>query len=735
VRALMLRIDALVRRRRLVVLVAWLAVVAAAVPLALRQSDHLSGGGYRVPGSQSDRVESDLGRQFDAAERATLAAVVMHARGASAADVRGAVGEVALAARAAPHVALTPRAQRDAVAALARDGARPLVVPLAVDVGESGAIDVATDLRDRLHLGDRSDAPVALHLVGQGALWAGLQDLTKKDLATAESAGFPIVALILVAVFGSLAAAALPLALRFVSVLVTGALIYLLSTAMEMSVFVTNMASMIGIGVAVDYSLFVLARYRAEVRAGRPPEEARAVALSTSGVAVAFSGLTVIVSLAGLWMIDATAIRSMALGAILVVAVSVVAAATLLPALISLLGHRAYARGRLFTVLGLVRRSWAPRRPGSTRPGAPVRLAFWTRWANAVMRRPAAALAAGTVVLTLLALPAIGLTTRDAALRQLPAGNEARAGVEAARAITGPGAATPVDVVAPRGDAPAVVRVLRADPEVARVAPPVVSKDGASVLVRAIPRHDGESPRAKAIVERVRAELPHGAHVGGSSAGLVDFKHLVDHSMWKIAAFVLGLSYVVLLLLLRSAILPLKAVAMNLLSVGAAYGVLALVFGEVETFTPPLVLAVVFGLSMDYEVFLLSNIRERWRATGPDDVAGRGTGADAWRRAPGRAQTGDTRRAVGEGLAASARTITSAALIMTAVFTVFALTGLPSIQQLGLGCAVAIALDATIVRLVLVPAAMELLGRFNWWLPGPLARLLPGGGLEEAAPA
>jgi RND superfamily putative drug exporter len=710
----MLRIDGVVRRRRLLVLLVWLAVVVAAVPFVLRQSDHLSGGGYRVPGSQSARVESEVDRQFDAAERATLAAVIVPAPGATEADMRGAIDEVARAADAVPHVALTARTERASHAQLARDGVRPLVVPLAVDVGESGAIDVATHLRDRLRLGDRSDTPAALHLVGQGALWAGLQDLTKQDLATAESAGFPIVALILVAVFGSLAAAALPLALGFVSVLVTGALIYLLSTAMEMSVFVTNMASMIGIGVAVDYSLFVLARYRSEVRAGRTPEEARAVALSTSGVAVAFSGLTVIVSLAGLWMIDANAIRSMALGAILVVAVSVVAASTLLPALISLLGRRAYLRGRVFLTLDLVRRSWAPRRPGSTRPGAPVRPGFWTRWANAVMRRPAVALAAGTIVLSLLAVPAVGLTTHDGALRQFPAANETRVGVEAAQATTGPGAATPVIVVAPRGEAAAVQRVLRADREVARVEPPVASRDGTSVLVRAIPRHDGESPAATALVRRVRrvrAELPDGARVGGSSAGLVDFKHLVDHSMWKIAAFVLGLSYVVLFFLLRSVILPLKAVAMNLLSVGAAYGVLALVFGKVETFTPPLVLAVVFGLSMDYEVFLLSNIRERWRASG------------------------DTRRAVGEGLAASARTITSAALIMTAVFTVFVLTGLPSIQQLGVGCAVAIALDATIVRLILVPAAMELLGRWNWWLPGPLAKLLPDGGVEEPAPA
>ncbi len=178
--------------------------------------------------------------------------------------------------------------------------------------------------------------------------------------------------------------------------------------------------------------------------------------------------------------------------------------------------------------------------------------------------------------------------------------------------------------------------------------------------------------------------------------------------MWKIVLFVLALSFVALLVLLRSIVLPLKAVLMNLLSVGAAFGVLKLAFGSVDTITPPLILAVVFGLSMDYEVFLLSRIRERFDATG------------------------DTKRAVAEGLASSARTITSAALIMVAVFLVFVGTGVPSIKQLGLGNAVAIAVDATIVRLVLVPAAMELLGRWNWWLPRPLARILPRMGLEEA---
>jgi uncharacterized membrane protein YdfJ with MMPL/SSD domain len=712
VQALMLRLDALVRRRRRVVLAAWLVAVAVAVPFAMRQSDNLTGGGYEVPGSQSQRVEASIAHDFDVGSRATLAAVVVPERGASSSDVRAAIGEVDRAAAKTADVTLAPAAERAALTQLQRDGVRPLIVPLTVAVTESDAPDVATDLRDRLHLGDRSSEPVALHLVGQSALWAGLQDLSKEDLATAETAGFPIVALILVAVFGSLAAAALPLALGFFSVLITGALIYLLSTAMDMSVFVTNMASMIGIGVAVDYSLFVLARYRAEVHDGRTPDEARAVALSTSGVAVAFSGVTVIVSLAGLWMVDATALRSMALGAILVVAVSVVAAATLLPALISLLGHRAYTRGRVFTILGLVRRSRSPRRPGSTRPDAPEPPGFWARWAGAVMRRPVPAVAAGIVVLLLLATPAIWMSTRSGALYQFPKDNETRQGFEAAQAITGPGASNPVQVVAPRSQAGAVTATLRRDPEVARVRPPVASTDGSHVLVAAIPRHDGESKQTEALVHRLRDRLPADAQVGGTTAGLLDFNALVNGSMWKIALFVLGLSYVVLLLLLRSVVLPLKAVAMNLLSVGAAFGVLTAVYGELSTITPPLVLAVVFGLSMDYEVFLLSNIRERWR------------------------KTGDTRTAVAEGLTASAGTITSAALIMVAVFTVFVFTGVPSVAEIGLGCAVAIAVDATIVRLVLVPALMELLGRWNWWLPGPLQRVLsrqPGAPAPSAA--
>ena len=728
----MLRLDALIRRRRRLFLGAWALIVLAALPFAARQSDHLTGGGFDVPGSQSVAVQRAVERDFAHAQGTTLAAVLVPRANATEPELRAALARVGTVAARVDQVALAPTARAAALRQLAAGGPRTLVVPLATRVSDSDAIDVAIHLRTQLGIADQqAGAPVAFHLVGQGALWAGMQDLSKQDLAQAESIGFPIVLLILLAVFGSLVAALMPVALGFVAVIVTGALIYALSLVTGMSVFVTNMASMIGIGVAVDYSLFVLARYREEIAAGRAPDDARAIALATSGVAVAFSGMTVIVSLAGLFIVDTMSVRSMALGAILVVAVSVLAATTLLPALIGLAGRRAWEPGRVVQPLtarlarGVRRAARAlPRRSGDGAPAAAALAqgAFWARWTGAVMRRPVLAAAGSALVLLALALPALQLQMRNGALQQFPAGNETRVGFDAAAKVVGAGATSPVEVVAPRAALAQVQRSVARDPEIVRTLPPLTSRDGAQVLVRGIPRHDGESGPARALVQRLRAELPQGALVGGSPSFGKDFADRIAGSMPLIALFVLALSYVVLLLLLRSVVLPLKAVLMNLLSVGAAYGVLVAVFqlgwvdgflgfhsnGYVDALTPPLVLAIVFGLSMDYEVFLLSRIRERWAATG------------------------DSRTAVAEGLQASAKTITSAALIMSCVFAVFVLTGVPSIQQLGVGCAVAIALDATLVRLVLVPAAMELLGDWNWWLPRPLARVLPEVAVERA---
>ena len=716
--AFMLRLDGVLRRHRVAVLVVWIAALAVAVPFAAKQSDNLTGGGFGVPGSESKAIEDRLPADFPGHERTRLAAVLVPSRDATQADVRRALQRLDTTTAGVSGVDLAIGARRRAAAQGAQRPGRPVVVPLDARVTDREATDVARDLREGLGITGETSAvrqgPVEVHLAGQGALWAALQQVAKEDVESAERRGFPIVALVLLAVFGSLAAAALPLALGLAAVIVTGALIYGLSLATEMSVFVTNMASMVGIGVAVDYSLFVLARYREEVRSGRAPDEARAAALATSGLAVVFSGLTVIASLAGLFLVNTTALRSMAIGAIVVVAISVLAASTLLPVLIGVFGRRAWAPS------GIVG-SLLTRRRRRVRPTAET---FWGRWTAAVTRRPVVAVVASAAVLVALAVPALGLQNESGALRQLPEGHETRAGFAAASSVSSPGDGSPVKVVASAdrgtvrddGNAEALAGLRRAiarDPAVDTVARPVPSQDGRAALLLATLDTDGESPRATAAIDRLRGieARPLTVQVGGTPAMLSDFERLVSNSMWKIFLFVLGLSYVVLLVLLRSVVLPLKAVAMNLLSVGAAYGVLTLVFGEVDTMVPPLVLAVVFGLSMDYEVFLLSRIRERYMATG------------------------DTRRAVAEGLATSAQTITSAALIMVAVFLVFVFTGVPSVQQIGLGNAVAVAVDATLVRLVLVPAAMELLGKWNWWLPRPLERVLPEASLEELSTA
>ncbi len=725
--AAMDRLTALTERGRLAVIVIWVLLLAAAAPLAMKQTEHLTSGGFAVPGSDSRAVDRGLA-EFDRAQAHSLAVIVARRPGASDAGMRAAVDRIDRVAAELPHAELSPRA---AAVAKRRAARAPVVsVPLTVEATQDQASDLAVDLRDELGIGGGAQGGVELYTVGQEALWAGMQDLAKEDLEKAEVTGFPIVLLILLAVFGSLAAAALPLALGFASVTITGAVIFFLAQATEMSVFVTNVSSMIGIGVAVDYSLFLLARYREEVRGGVAPAAARRTAMRTSGIAVVFSGITVIVSLAGLFLVDSTTIRSMAMGAIVVVAVSILAAVTLLPALMRVLGTRAYTRGRTATVVGLVGRAlrWRRRRRGSTDP-ANRRAGFWQRWTDTVMRRPLAFATASAALMLVLAIPALSLETGDGALRQFPQGNETREGAELAARQAGPGASGPVQVLVDTTDRATLARLAahaRRDPEAAAVGRPERSRDGRAALITVAPRHDPESPEARAMVDRLRQLQVGGAdiRVGGATASVEDFKDLVSGSMWKIVLFVLAFSYLILLVLLRSVLLPLKAVLMNLLSVGAAYGVLVAVFqwgwldgffgfqslGYINTMTPPLLLAIVFGLSMDYEVFLLSRIRERYDATG------------------------DTRRSVAQGLAASAATISSAALIMVAVFAVFAGTGVPSVKEIGLGLAVAIALDATIVRLVLVPATMEVMGRWNWWLPRPLDRVLPHTSFEAPQP-
>jgi len=717
------RLAQFLGRRRRWVVAAWVLIVVLALPFASKQTEHLTGGGFDVPGSQSmkvsEAVQEDFGSQADG-----IAVVLKAAPGATGAERDAAVARVGKEVATLDDVVLPP-----ATAAQARrqlQGTDVVLVPLRSDLSSDELIDPAKTLREDLGPGDAAGG-VTPYLVGQPTIWAGMQEISKEDLAKAESSGFPIVALILLVVFGSLAAAALPLALGFVSVLVTGALIYFISLQTNMSVFVTNMASMIGIGVAVDYSLFILARYREEREAGLAKGDARARALSTSGLAVTFSGLAVIISLAGLWMVDNQALRSMALGAVTVVAVSILTATTLLPALIAMLGDRVLPGGIVGRVAAFFRRRFYRRRTAEQQAAEHNR--FWRAWTARVMARPWTAVIGVSAVLLFLASPLLSMETGTQALSQFPKDSDVRVGNELASDQLG-GGTDPVQVVAAFDGAPGVSdksavagfrRELAATPGVAAVGVPTFAGD--VVMVQATPTAGSESDAAMALVDRLRdSVVPASAlaqraevDVGGETARSHDVRDQIGGSMWKIVLFVLALSFVVLMVMLRSLLLPLKAVLMNLLSIGAAFGILVAIFqwgwldgflgfesqGAIDTINVPLIFAVVFGLSMDYEVFLMSRIRERYLAHG------------------------DNERAVAEGLSSSARTISSAALIMSSVFFVFVLTGVPSIKEMGLGTAIAIALDATLVRLILVPAAMKLMGRWNWWMPSWLDRALP----------
>ena len=574
------------------------------------------------------------------------------------------------------------------------------MLPLRTNLNADDQIDAAVDLRSDLEPGTAQDG-VTTYLAGQPTIWAGFQELSKEDLAEAEMSGFPIVAIILLVVFGSLAAAALPLALGFVSVIVTGALIYFISLQMSTSVFVTNMASMIGIGVAIDYSLFILARYREERRAGRGDEEALAQALSTSGLAVTFSGLAVIVSLAGLWMVDNQALRSMALGAMTVVAVSILTATTLLPTLISFLGDRVMPGGVVAAGLRFIKRPFRQIRrllcplgpeetemdwPSLPRPGAAGRTwgsrsrneGFWVRWTRNVMAHPWVAVVGVTSVL-LAARGAAALDPdRHRGDRTVPEGQRrpgrqrTRLPRSAAAPIRSRSSPASKGLRIARRSPPSTAASSRR-PGVSSVSPPAFA--GESVLFEATSGAQSESDAARALVGRLRdTVVPSTAlaqvatvDVGGETARSDDVRAQISGSMWKIVLFVLSLSFLVLMVMLRSLLLPLKAVLMNLLSIGAAFGILVAIFqwgwfdgllgfesqGALDTINVPLIFAIVFGLSMDYEVFLMSRIRERYM------------------------QHHDNERAVAEGLSTSARTISSAALIMTSVFAVFVLTGVP----------------------------------------------------------
>ncbi|AXO21417.1 MULTISPECIES: MMPL family transporter [Mycobacterium avium complex (MAC)] len=720
----MMRLSRSLRKYRWLVFAGWLLALVPAVYLALTQSGNLTGGGFDVAGSQSLAVHDQLEDLYHDQGGSSLALVAAPRADASYQDMNDAVAQLRRIAAEVPGTTEIPNpTQRPP------QPDRPYVLSVRLDSRNTS--DVAKQLRTKVGIkgdqpGQTANGRVRLYVIGQGALSAAAAANTKHDIAAAEKWNLPVILIVLLAVFGSLAAAAIPLALGICTVVVTMGLVYLLSAYTTMSVFVTSTVSMFGIALAVDYSLFILMRFREELRSGRQPRDAVDAAMATSGLAVVLSGMTVIASLTGIYVINTPALKSMATGAILAVAVAMLTSTTLTPAALATFGRAAAKRSALL--------HWS-RRPESTQSK------FWNRWIGWVMRRPWMSALAASLVLLVMAAPAASMVLGNSLLRQFDSSHEIRAGVGAAAQALGPGALGPIRVLInfPDGGAAspehshtvgAVRQRMAQAPNIVSVSPPQFAEDNGSALLSAVLSVDPEDMKARETVGWMRAELPKvpeagtaRVDVGGPTALIKDFDDRVSATEPLVLGFVALIAFVMLLVSIHSVFLALKGVLMTLLSVAAAYGSLVMVFqwgwlrdlgfaqiSSIDSTVPPLVLAMTFGLSMDYEIFLLTRIRERFL------------------------HSGNTRDAVAYGVSTSARTITSAALIMIAVFVGFAFAGMPLVAEIGVACAVAIAVDATVVRLVMVPALMAMFAQWNWWLPPWLSRVLPSVDFDRPLP-
>ncbi|WP_231635356.1 MMPL family transporter [Luteipulveratus halotolerans] len=715
-------------------------------------SDSLTGSSLNVSGSQSARAEQLLQEEFSGGITEDAAVVIdSMSRPVTDSQVKRVVAAASSLLREHPGVVRVqdPYTAPDGTQ-ISRDGRTALVL-----VGLSGEERSRQNMVPKLQavLDNVATDEVTVHLTGSSALNAAVVEQEDKDLARAESIGLPVALLVLLLAFGTLVAAGLPLLLG-VAALVTafgalGALSYLTS----FDVFVQAVVTMLGLALGIDYCLFVVTRFREELRSSRGADmrEVVGATMATAGKAVLFSGTTVLISVAGLLLVRAPVFRSMALGVMVAVAVMLVLALTLLPAVLAMCGTRI---NRL-AVPGM-------KKAAGPTPGQESR---WERWTHVVMRHPLAIGATALAALLLAASPALGLRLGFDVGADAVADAPAGAGYATVAQKFAPGAATPIQAVL-QADRPinseslaALDRLaarVKAHPQVAGVesvtellrarygaidspslqrlqqdAGPTLNRllavDGASTTLTIYSKYGPDNERSIELVRWLRSQAaPPGTsiHVGGLTAQTIDVADEIDRATPWVLAAILGASFVLLLLAFRSLVLAATAIAMNLLSVGAAFGLLTWVFqqgageslldfsskGFIQAYLPLLTFVVLFGLSMDYEVFLISRMKEEW---------------DRHR---------NNERAITAGVTHTAKVITAAAAIMVVVFAAFMITRVVEVKQMGFALAVAVLIDATLIRVVLVPALMKVLGSANWWLPRGIDRYLPKVDLAEMGP-
>ncbi len=692
------RLAGFTTRRSKPVLTLWLVLVILAAPLAIGLTGALSGAGWDAQGSEAQQVRNELRSDF-AALGAEAAMVVYRQTTPIAEDPSGLqalvaeLGTVEVAERVTDPLSMPPEA-----GLISQDGVTALVPVVLAGEVDADLPESAAELSKAVR-GMEVPEGAQAEVTGEWPVWADFNKSNEEALHKAELlSGIPSLILLVVA-FGSLIAAGIPLLLAVSGIAVAFAALNLLGGITPLSVWSMNFSMMIGLAVGIDYSLFIVTRYREERHHGHDAAVALRNTLGTAGKAVFLSALTVVISLAAIFLVPIMVFRSMALGMILAVVATATASLTLLPAVLYLLGDKAVKS----------RRTHDPEAAAEGR---------WAQWTSMALQRPKATLALGIVILAALALPALGMRLGMPGPRVVDEGRSSRDGYELVAQSFGEGAAAPAYVTVNAAEAEAVVATALTVDGVVDARPVIEPAESGRTVVRVTGSTGVDQPETSTMVETLRTELETtapSALVGGPAAQNHDLTAVLTGTAPVAIALILIVAFGLLLLVFRSLAVAITSVLMNLLTVGAAFGFATLVFqhgigagligiehqGFIDAWAPLFFFALLFGLSMDYQLFLLAAIRERQEATG------------------------DPIRAVREGISRTGRAITDAAMIMIVVFIAFGVTGPIPPTELGITLAVAVFLDATVVRMLLVPATMALLGHKGWYVPKWLDRVLP----------
>ena len=672
---------------------AWVVVAFGLGIFAPRVEHALSGAGWEATGSESVKARELIDRNFDGLGAYGLM-VVVHSEDATAGDpqFKAAVAEVERTLRASDAVT-TVVAPRPGMT-ISEDG-RTAVVQAGAAKDANDMVRAADDLKGELVAAGGNGVEVSL--TGAPGMWSDFNEANKTAMMKSELISWPVTLGILVFAFGSLVAAGLPLMLTIVGLVAAAGSLYLGTLFLDISIWAMNFALMFALALGIDYALFIVYRFRGAFFGSKlSAEEAAAVTMDTAGKAVLFSGLTVLISLSAVMLVPSPAFRSMSLGIMLSVVFILVATLTLLPAVLAKLGPRVDRLSLKWVHSGEHR---SPR---------------FAAWGERLWRRPLPYAIVAVVALGALAFPVAGLDTGMPSIKVVPQDDGSRVGYTQVQEAFGPGATGPLQIVAPQAEASAVAERVRADEGIAAVLPPRQG-GGDLALIQALPREDPSDPALAGTIDRLRGSLPAHALVGGPAVENHDLEAALADRTPLVIGVVLALGFLLLLVALQAPVIAAVGVITNLLATGAAFGVAKLIFqdghlagllgfesqGFLDAWGPVFFFAMIFAISMDYTVFLLSSAKEHWD------------------------RTNDPKDAMVGGLAHSGRVIFAAAGVMVAVFFTFALSGPLPPKEMGIILGVAVLLDAALIRLLLVPVMLRLLGRWAWWLPKPLDRLLP----------